>query len=110
MHLQDGIPATVLVPRLEEQKWMWSRLPEVVDSGVLERITDRNRNFQEAMFEILSTEVSYLRSLNILMSVFHEANDLTEMLGEQDKAVLFGNVAESEWKIEYWDAYDDMYV
>ena len=42
------------------------------ESGILERLDPGERRLQEALFEIVSSETSYLKSLNVL--VFHFAN------------------------------------
>ncbi|RMB91654.1 hypothetical protein DUI87_31884 [Hirundo rustica rustica] len=48
----------------------WSQLPEVLESGILQRISLEERKRQEAMFEIITSEYSYMHSLSILVGHF----------------------------------------
>ncbi|XP_046850835.1 rho guanine nucleotide exchange factor 26-like isoform X2 [Xenia sp. Carnegie-2017] len=51
-------------------KMLWSQLPDVRNSGLLENMTIEQRKYQEAVFEVLSSEVSYLKSLKLLVEHF----------------------------------------
>lgn len=51
-------------------RMLWEELPAVRTSGFLESITDEERKRQEAMFEVITSEASYLKSLDILVSHF----------------------------------------
>lgn len=75
---------------------MWCRLPEVLSSGALDTITDKHRSYQEALFEFISTEVSYLKGLNVLVEIFLEANDLVAVVNEDSMKVVFGNMKQGE--------------
>ena len=44
------------------------------------------------MFEVLTSEASYLRSLRVLMDHFLMSRDLEETLVVHDKKILFSNV------------------
>lgn len=48
----------------------WSETPEVKKSGVLTKLTDRQIKKQEAIFEILTSEASYVRSLMIFEDTY----------------------------------------
>ena len=74
---------------------LWAELPEVIDSGILTNITPDQKKLQEAMFEVISSEASYLKSLNILISHFvqspHFSGD-TSVLNKRDQRILFSEV------------------
>ncbi|XP_038061466.1 uncharacterized protein LOC119732139 isoform X2 [Patiria miniata] len=50
----------------------WSELPEVISSGLLEQMTQEEKRLQEALFEVITSEASYLRSLNLVVEHFLE--------------------------------------
>uniref|UniRef100_A0A8C4QM09 Rho guanine nucleotide exchange factor 26 n=1 Tax=Eptatretus burgeri TaxID=7764 RepID=A0A8C4QM09_EPTBU len=72
----------------------WSQLPEVQNSGILERITSDERKRQEVIFEIITSEHSYLHSLDILLHQFLESSELTEAMTKLEHHHLFSNIAE----------------
>ncbi|XP_017294462.1 ephexin-1 isoform X2 [Kryptolebias marmoratus] len=71
---------------------LWQQLPEVRDSGVLERLSAEELKYQESMFEVLTSEASYLRSLRILTEHFLENRELNETLVIRDRKTLFSNI------------------
>jgi len=69
------------------QRILWCHLPSVRSSGVLENLEPRERKRQEAMFEVLTSEASYLKSLNILVN--HFMNECLEKVDHvQEEKVL----------------------
>lgn len=79
------------------QRSLWSDLPEVVESGILGNISNAERKLQEAIFEIISSEASYLKSLNVLINHFANAPKFTgdfAVLCPKDKLILFNDVYE----------------
>ena len=65
------------------------------ESGILGSLDPGERRLQEALFEIVSSEASYLKSLNVL--VFHFANSQqfssgSSLLSSKDREVIFSNV------------------
>ena len=65
------------------------------ESGILSSLDPGERRLQEALFEIVSSEASYLKSLNVL--VFHFANSQqfssgSTLLSSKDREVIFSNV------------------
>lgn len=46
----------------------------------------------QSMFEVLTSEVSYLRSLSVLTDHFMESRELNENLNNRDKKTLFSNI------------------
>jgi hypothetical protein len=73
-------------------------MPEVIESGILEQLTDGEKKVQEAMFEIITSEASYLKSLKVLISVFLMAPEFSAELSDQcvisrrDRQILFSNI------------------
>lgn len=48
------------------RKILWQNVPEVLSSGVLVYMSKKQINLQEALFEIITSEASYVYSLSIL--------------------------------------------
>ncbi|XP_062342260.1 rho guanine nucleotide exchange factor 15 [Osmerus eperlanus] len=71
---------------------LWRDLPVVRHSGLLESLPYQELQRQESMFEVLTSEASYLRSLRVLMDHFLMSRDLEETLVVHDKRILFSNV------------------
>ena len=76
---------------------MWSELPEVLNSGILDNITCEAKKLHEAMFEVITSEASYLKSLNILMKHFAQSPKLSgvgseSVISKWDHKRLFGDV------------------
>lgn len=73
---------------------LWSSQPSVRDSGILLTISSKERKRQEAMYELYTSEQSYLRSLNILVDVFVKSEDLKKAASTTDHHHLFSNLLE----------------
>ncbi|KAM4678571.1 rho guanine nucleotide exchange factor 19-like isoform 2-T2 [Discoglossus pictus] len=71
---------------------LWQELPAVKESGVLEGMTNEQRKMQESMFEVLTSEASYLRSLNVLTEHFLGSRELQEALIIRERKILFSNI------------------
>ncbi|XP_040271244.1 ephexin-1-like isoform X2 [Bufo bufo] len=71
---------------------LWQELPSVIESGVLEGMSNDQKKMQESMFEVLTSEASYLRSLNVLTEHFLGSRDVQETLVIREKKILFSNV------------------
>lgn len=74
------------------QNTLWQDLQVVRDSGVLENLSPEQCKYQESMFEVLTSETSYLRSLRVLTEHFLDSRDLEETLIIRDKKTLFSNI------------------
>ncbi|KAJ8401737.1 hypothetical protein AAFF_G00377080 [Aldrovandia affinis] len=74
------------------QSTLWQDLPSVRDSGVLERLSAEECKRQESMFEVLTSEASYLRSLLVLSDHFLDSRDLDKTLIIREKKTLFSNI------------------
>ncbi|KAJ8320037.1 hypothetical protein KUTeg_001624 [Tegillarca granosa] len=77
---------------------LWSEMPEVKESGILENISPQERKIQEAMFEIITSEASYLKSVNVLIDVFLMSPEFSSehsdrcVISRQERHVLFSNI------------------
>lgn len=71
---------------------LWQELPSVIDSGVLESMSNDEKKMQESMFEVLTSEASYLRSMNVLTEHFLGCRDLQDTLVIREKKILFSNI------------------
>eukprot|EP00794_Sanderia_malayensis_P015273 gene15273-16849_t len=81
------------------QRVLWCNLSSVRISGILENIDPRERKRQEAMFEVITSEASYLKSLNILINLFMnefiikpDATPEDRLLDKQQFHFLFGGL------------------
>ncbi|XP_021949454.1 rho guanine nucleotide exchange factor 26 isoform X2 [Folsomia candida] len=86
-----GLTLDMLVPRVG-QRTLWCELSEVIASGILSILSDKQKQLQEAVFEILTSEVSYLKSLDVLIAVFYQNEELIGVLNEEERSYLFGNI------------------
>ncbi|XP_008281051.1 rho guanine nucleotide exchange factor 15 [Stegastes partitus] len=87
----NGAPRGSPVPT-PGQSTLWQDLPAVRDSGVLEQLTPEQCKYQESMFEVLTSEASYLRSLRVLTEHFLDSRELEETMIIRDKKTLFSNI------------------
>ncbi|XP_077117684.1 uncharacterized protein LOC143774196 isoform X1 [Ranitomeya variabilis] len=71
---------------------LWQELPSVMESGVLDSMSNDEKKMQESMFEVLTSEASYLRSMNVLTEHFLGSRDLQETLVIREKKILFSNI------------------
>ena len=71
---------------------MWSELPEVMNSGILDNISQEAKKLHEAMFEVITSEASYLKSLNILMKHFAQSPKLS---GQQNNSSNYSEINNS---------------
>lgn len=77
---------------------LWADMQEVKASGVLDTISPQERKLQESMFEIITSEATYLKSLNVLISVFLMSDELGRdhsnkcVFTRQDRHVVFSNI------------------
>ncbi|XP_033097876.1 uncharacterized protein LOC117101869 [Anneissia japonica] len=82
-------------PSLKMQRTLWCEVPEVIESGILHQIDDKARKLQEAMFEVITSEASYLRSLDIFVNNFMKADVFNVMYGllrKEERHHLFSNL------------------
>ncbi|KAH8234757.1 hypothetical protein KR032_002793 [Drosophila birchii] len=81
-------------PKNGPSRTLWSEIPEVIQSLILPTLTSRERSLQEAKFEIITSEASYLKSLNLLRRHFmnHSAFMDTSVLSGRDRKALFSYI------------------
>ncbi|XP_056130991.1 rho guanine nucleotide exchange factor 19 [Lampris incognitus] len=73
---------------------LWQDIPDVRCSGQLDNFSNEERKLQEAKFELVTSEASYIRSLAIAVDHFMLSQELGECLGAQDKQWLFSKLPE----------------
>ncbi|XP_057572323.1 rho guanine nucleotide exchange factor 15 isoform X2 [Hippopotamus amphibius kiboko] len=71
---------------------LWQELPAVRDSGLLDTLSPQERRMQESLFEVVTSEASYLRSLRLLTDTFVLSQALRDTLTPRDHHTLFSNV------------------
>ncbi|UMM15990.1 hypothetical protein L5515_013195 [Caenorhabditis briggsae] len=80
------------------QRSLWCELPEVRAAGLLEKLDDVCKLRQEAYFEVITSEASYLRSLNVLITHFMASPQMLgsksalSVLSDSDRKHLFSNI------------------
>lgn len=80
----------------DNQKVYWCELPLVRESGLLEKLDSKQRALQEAHFELIASEASYLRSLNLLIKNFLMNTFFcdTNIIDARKKEDLFSNIVD----------------
>ncbi|CAL8360228.1 unnamed protein product [Merluccius merluccius] len=73
---------------------LWQTLEIVQKSGLLNRLPQKEIIMQEAMFELVSSEASYYKSLEILETHFLHNPVLINTLSHSDMHFLFSNIKE----------------
>ncbi|XP_041850785.1 ephexin-1 isoform X2 [Melanotaenia boesemani] len=73
---------------------LWQNLEAVQASGLLNQLSQNEIIMQEAMFELVTSEASYYKSLEILETHFLRNPDLYNTLSQSDMHFLFSNIEE----------------
>ncbi|CAG5011630.1 unnamed protein product [Parnassius apollo] len=86
--------AMALVAPRGPARTLWCEVPEVLNSAVLSSLAPAQKRLQEAKFEVLTSEASYLNSLNVLEAHFisHPAFRDPQVLPPEDWEALFGSI------------------
>lgn len=71
---------------------LWQEIPRVRDSNVLLSMTHEDQKLQEAKFELIVSEASYLRSLHIAVDHFQGSKLLQATMSKQDRQWLFSRL------------------
>ncbi|KAI1707214.1 rhoGEF domain-containing protein [Ditylenchus destructor] len=80
------------------QRSLWCELAEVKSAGLLEQLDEHSKKLQEAYFEVITSEASYLRSINILITHFMAAPELmgsksaSSVITNAERKQLFSNI------------------
>ncbi|XP_059831052.1 ephexin-1 [Hypanus sabinus] len=86
-YMYESVPFITATEKVSSS--LWQDLSVVQQSGILNTLSKEERRRQESMFEVLTSEASYLRSLNILIEHFMNARDLNDNIILRDKKTLF---------------------
>ncbi|XP_068174416.1 ephexin-1 [Antennarius striatus] len=73
---------------------LWQNLEAVQASGLLNQLPQKEIIIQEAMFELVTSEASYYKSLEILETHFLRNPILVNTLSQSDMHFLFSNIEE----------------
>ncbi|XP_048035760.1 rho guanine nucleotide exchange factor 26-like isoform X1 [Megalobrama amblycephala] len=87
-------PDEGIVVQYKPIRTSWSQLSVVKKSGKCEMLSQEERKRQEAIFEVISSEHSYLHSLEILVRLFKNSNELSETINKTDHHHLFSNIVD----------------
>ncbi|XP_051261947.1 trichohyalin isoform X2 [Dicentrarchus labrax] len=79
---------------LRQSAALWRELPGVRNSVELEELTEDQRRLQEVRFEVVTSEASYCRSLDIVVEHFVKSKQLGALLTTQDRNWLFSRLAD----------------
>ncbi|XP_051534885.1 ephexin-1-like isoform X1 [Myxocyprinus asiaticus] len=71
---------------------LWQNLEAVKDSGLLKTLEPKEIIVQEAMFELVTSEASYYKSLELLETHFLHNPLLVNTLSQSDMHFLFSNI------------------
>ncbi|CAL1571102.1 unnamed protein product [Knipowitschia caucasica] len=71
---------------------LWQNLEVVQNSGLLDKLPQKEVIMQEAMFELVTSEASYYKSLEILETHFLRKPALINTLSQSDMHFLFSNI------------------
>ncbi|NXT17524.1 ARHGQ factor, partial [Syrrhaptes paradoxus] len=72
----------------------WSQLSVVKKNGLSDVISQEERKRQEAIFEVISSEHSYLLSLEILIRMFKNSKELSLTMTKTESHHLFSNITD----------------
>lgn len=89
-----GVPSDSYLQRLSiaSSGSLWQEIPVVRNSAALLSMTHEDQKLQEAKFELIVSEASYLRSLNIAVDHFQHSAQLRAALSTQDHQWLFSRL------------------
>lgn len=71
---------------------LWQDLEEVKGSGLLRNLTPKEIRLHETSFELICSEASYLRSLEIAVKHFYASKPLKQTLTQMEHHILFSNI------------------
>ncbi|XP_042687256.1 rho guanine nucleotide exchange factor 16 isoform X1 [Centrocercus urophasianus] len=92
---EPSLPGAAIVVRsYRPAQVTWSQLPEVLEADLLKAIKPEERKRQEAMFEIITSEFSYMHSLSVLVGCFKKSEELKETMTQTEHHHLFSNISD----------------
>nr|XP_019595337.1 PREDICTED: ephexin-1 isoform X1 [Rhinolophus sinicus] len=89
---RKALPQICLLSNPHSKFNLWQDLPEIQSSGLLDILQPEEIKLQEAMFELVTSEASYYKSLSLLVSHFVENERLKKILHPSEAHILFSNV------------------
>uniref|UniRef100_A0A3Q3RHP8 DH domain-containing protein n=1 Tax=Mastacembelus armatus TaxID=205130 RepID=A0A3Q3RHP8_9TELE len=87
-------PSPRLSISLTQSTTLWRDLPGVKNSPELEEFTEDQMRLQEVRFEVVTSEASYCRSLDIVVERFVKSKQLGALLTTKDRNWLFSRLAD----------------
>ncbi|CAL8247350.1 unnamed protein product [Lota lota] len=87
-------PSPRLSISLGQSTSLWQDLPAVRHSTELGHLSEDQRRLQEVRFEVVTSEASYCRSLDIVVEHFVKSKHLGALLTTQDRNWLFSRFAD----------------
>ncbi|KAK7886928.1 hypothetical protein WMY93_026549 [Mugilogobius chulae] len=93
-HAQRRASSPRLSASIGQSPTLWRELPGVRNSAELEELTEDERRLQEVRFEVVTSEASYCRSLDIVVDHFVKSKSLGMLLTSQDRNWLFSRLAD----------------
>eukprot|EP00063_Salmo_salar_P096021 XP_014070856.1 PREDICTED: rho guanine nucleotide exchange factor 26 [Salmo salar] len=86
----------------------WSQLSVVKKSGI--KLSQEERKRQEAIFELISSEHSYLHSLEVLIRMFQNSTELSDTMTKTEHHHLFSNITDvCEASKKFFKELEDMH-
>ncbi|XP_029767524.1 rho guanine nucleotide exchange factor 5-like [Terrapene carolina triunguis] len=73
---------------------LWQDIPMIRGSRMLLNMSRDDQKLQEAKFELIMSEASYLRSLNVAVDHFQRSSELQALLTNQERKWLFSRLQE----------------
>ncbi|XP_028274624.1 rho guanine nucleotide exchange factor 26-like isoform X2 [Parambassis ranga] len=90
----EAKPDNGIVVQYRPIRTSWSQLSVVKKSGLSNQMSQEDRKRQEAIFEVISSEHSYLHSLEILIRMFKNSAELSEAMTKTEHHHLFSNITD----------------
>ncbi|XP_028984741.1 uncharacterized protein arhgef5 isoform X2 [Betta splendens] len=87
-------PSPRLSVSFTQSPTLWQDLPGVRNNSELAELTENQRRLQEVQFEVLTSEASYCRSLDIVVEHFVKSKQLGALLTSQDRNWLFSRLSD----------------
>ncbi|XP_033836865.2 trichohyalin isoform X1 [Periophthalmus magnuspinnatus] len=93
-HAQRRASSPRLSISLGQSATLWRDLPAVRTDAELQELTEDQRRLQEVRFEVVTSEASYCRSLDIVVEHFVKSKQLGALLTTQDRNWLFSRLSD----------------
>ncbi|XP_064841432.1 rho guanine nucleotide exchange factor 26-like [Oncorhynchus masou masou] len=91
---REAKPDDRIVMQYRPIRTSWSQLSVVKRSGVSDQLSQEERKRQEAIFELISSEHSYLHSLEVLIRMFQNSAELSDTMTKTEHHHLFSNITD----------------